>query len=96
MSWSRYGIAGTVRYQMVDIYGAFTIDRITNLPSSLEATFDATATGATISADALLTDRILISVRLDHLDAGGLRSLRKGYSIVGMQVKYYLRSNISF
>ena len=95
VNWNRYGIAGTVRYQMVDIYGAFTVDRIMNLPSSLEDTFDATATGATIEADALLTDRILLSVRFDHLDAGGLLSLRKGYSIVGMQVKYYLRSNIS-
>jgi len=95
VNWNRYGIAGTVRYQMVDIYGAFTIDCIQNLPSSLEPSFDATATGGTFAADVLLTDRLLMSVRYDHLDAGGLLSERKGYSIVGIQVKYYLRSNIS-
>ena len=95
VSWNRYGVAGTIRYHMIDIYGAFTIDRIRDLPSTLEATFDATATGGTLAADILLTDRLLVSARYDHLDAGGLLSKRTSYSIVGMQVKYYLRSNIS-
>jgi len=43
----------------------------------------------------LLTNRLLTSLRYDHLDAGGLLSERKGYSILGIQVKYYLRSNIA-
>ncbi len=95
VNWNRYGMAGTLRYKMVDLYGTFTIDRVTNLPQSLEATFDATATGTTVEADVLVTDRLLLSLRYDHLDAGGNFSQRKSYSILAAQAKYYLRTNIS-
>ena len=37
------------------------------------ATFDATASGVTVETHALaVTDRLLLGVRFDHMDAGGL------------------------
>jgi hypothetical protein len=96
VNWNRYGIAANIRYKMVDIYGAYTIDRVTNLPQQFEANFDATATGLIVETDVLVTDKLLLSVRYDHLDAGGVLAKRKSNSILGMQAKYYLRSNISF
>ena len=95
VSWNRYGIAATVRYRMVDIYGAYIIDRVTDLPKAIQQNFDATATGVTVEADVLVTDRILLSARYDHLDAGGVLSLRKSNSILAFQGKYYLRTNIA-
>ncbi|MEE8124311.1 MAG: hypothetical protein V3T42_00685 [Nitrospirales bacterium] len=93
VDWSRYGVAGNVRYNMVDVYGAFVIDHVTNLPAGLA--FDDTATGLTVEADVLVTDRVLLSLRFDHMDAGGALSKRKSNSLLGMQAKYYLRPNIA-
>ena len=93
VDWSRYGVAGNVRYKMVDIYGAYVIDRVTDLPAGLA--FDDSATGATVEADVLVTDRLLLSLRVDHLDAGGALSSKKGNTLLGMQAKYYLRPNIA-
>lgn len=95
VSWNRYGVAGNVRYKMIDVYGAFVIDRVTDLPQSLVAVFDETATGLTLEVDVLPVDRILLSIRYDHADAGGLLSQRASYSFLGLQAKYYLRSNIA-
>jgi len=96
ISWNRYGIAGNARYKMVDVYGAFVVDRITGLPPSLAGSFDATATGATLETDILVTDRVLLSFRFDHLDAGGMLAARKSSTVLAFQAKYYLRSNIAF
>jgi len=93
VNWHRYGVAGNVRYKMVDIYGAFIIDHVTDLPSGLA--FDDTATGATLEADVLVTDQLLLSVRFDHLDAGGAKSMKKSNTLLGVQAKYYLRPNIA-
>lgn len=96
INWSRFGIAGNARYKMIDVYGAFVVDRVTGLPSSLASGFDKTATGTTLETDILVTDRILLSFRFDHLDAGGTLTTRKSNTLVGFQGKYYLRSNIAF
>lgn len=95
VSWNRYGVAGNVRYKMFDIYGAYVIDRVTGLPPALAGNFDSTATGATVEADMLVTDRLLLSLRYDHLDAGGILAMRKSNSLLAVQAKYYLRSNIA-
>ena len=95
VSWSRYGFAANVRYYMVDFYAAFVVDRITDLPASLEGTFDTTATGFTFEANVLATNRILVGLRLDHLDAGGIRNQRISNSLLALVAKYYLRSNIA-
>ncbi len=96
VSRSRYGVGARIRYKWLDVYGAYTIDRVTDLPSGMEATFDSTATGVTVEAHALVTDRLLIGTRYDHLDAGGLLATRKSATFVGLQAKYYLRSNLAF
>jgi len=95
VSWSRYGFAANVRYYLVDFYAAFVVDRVADLPASFRNTFDATATGLTLEANVLATDRVLLGLRFDHLDAGGLRSERTSSSLLGVIAKYYLRSNMA-
>lgn len=96
VSRSRYGIGARMRYKWLDVYGAYTIDRVTDLPSGMEAIFDSTATGVTVEAHALVTDRLLLGTRFDHMDAGGLLATQKSGTFVGIQAKYYFRSNMSF
>ena len=95
VSRSRYGVGARVRYKWLDVYGAYTIDRVTDLPSGMEASFDSTATGVTVEAHAIVTDRLMLGVRYDHMDAGGLLAERKSATFAGIQVRYYLRSNIA-
>jgi len=103
VSWNRYGVSGRLRYKMVDIYGMFTIDRISDLPAgAFEQNFDATATGLTIQADILATDRLLLSTRFDNLDAGGVKinpmtkkTVRTSNTLLAFQAKYYLRTNLA-
>ncbi|MEC4672741.1 MAG: hypothetical protein VST68_01005, partial [Nitrospirota bacterium] len=95
VSRRQYGLAGNVRYKMVDIYGAFVIDHVADLPPSLASSFDDTATGLTLEADVIATDRLLLSMRYDHLDAGGTRATKKSNSLLAFQVKYFLSSNIA-
>lgn len=80
---------------MVDLYAAFAIDKINKTPASVAGLFDSTATGLTIGADAYVTDRVLLSVRYDNLDAGGMLDQRKSTTFIGVQAKYYLRTNIA-
>lgn len=95
VSWNRYGLAANVRYAIIDVYGAFVVDRILDLPASMATAFDTTATGLTLEADIMATDRFLVSFRYDHLDAGGTHGTRTSRSSLAMQAKYYLRSNIA-
>lgn len=95
VDWSRYGLAATLRYKMVDVYGAFVIDRVTNLPQALAASFDSTATGLTLTTDILMTDRVLMSLRFDYMDAGGVLATRKSNTLMAIQAKYFLRTNIA-
>ncbi len=97
VSWSRYGVGARITYRMLDLYGSYVIDRVTDLPPMVDPDFDSTATGASIELDALVTDRTLLSIRYDNLDMGGPRNniLRTGSSFLGLQAKYYLRTNIA-
>ena len=67
---SRYGIAGNVRYRMLDMGAAYTLDRVTRLPAGTTG-FDATAGGFTVTVDALVTDQTILSARYHQLDAAG-------------------------
>ncbi len=98
---SRYGVGARLRYKWLDVYGVFTIDRVTGVPDRLDPIFDGTATGLTLEAHAIATDRLLLGMRFDHLDAGGLEmdpglglDTRTSATFVGAQAKYYFRSNI--
>ncbi len=95
VNWNRYGVAANVRYEMIDIYGLYTADRIARVPTALAADFDATATGLTVAADAYVTSNTLLSVRYDHMDAGGELDQRSSQTFVGFQVKQYLRTNVA-
>ncbi|MCA9467652.1 MAG: hypothetical protein KC643_19710 [Nitrospira sp.] len=95
VSRSRYGVGARVRYKWLDLYGAYTIDRITDLPDGLAATFDATATGVTVEAHVIVTGRLLLGAGYNHLDAGGVLSERASATFLSLQARYYLRSNIA-
>ena len=94
VDWSRYGVAGNVRYGMLDVSAAYTLDRITRLPAGT-TNFDATAGGLTVTMDALVTDQTLLSARYDQLDAGGELASRKSTTILTVQAKHYVWSNLS-
>ncbi len=96
ISHSRYGVGSRIQYKWLDVYGAFTIDKVRDLPNGMGSTFDKTATGLTVEGQALATDRLLLGLRYDHLDAGGLKSQRKSATFLTVQAKYYLRPNITF
>lgn len=93
VNWNRYGVAAHARYKMMDVYGMLTLDRVVHVPSSVSAGFDPSASGLTVAADAYVTSQTLLSVRYDHMDAGGELAQRASQSFVGLQAKHYLRSN---
>ncbi len=95
VNWNRYGLSARATYKMVDVYAAFAIDKINKTPTSVAGLFDATATGLTIGADTYVTDKTLVSLRYDNMDAGGMLDQRKSVTFVGAQVKYFLRTNVA-
>jgi hypothetical protein len=90
-----FGFAGNVKYKSLDIYVAFILDEIQDLPGSIGASFDDQAFGLTIEADYLAYDRLLLSGRYDHLDSGGFISQKVHGKVVTFQGRYYLRDNFS-
>lgn len=94
-NWNRYGVATHARYKMLNLYGMYTMDLITHVPTAVLANFDKTASGLTIAADTYVTDRTLVSLRYDSMDAGGDMTQRVSQSFVGFQVKQYLRTNVA-
>lgn len=95
VNWHRWGVSARATYQMIDVYAAYAIDKINKTPTALSGLFDSTATGLTVGADAYVTDRALVSVRYDNLDAGGMLDQRKSLTFIGVQAKYFLRTNIA-
>jgi hypothetical protein len=95
VQWNRYGLSARATYMMVDVYAAFAVDKINKLPTSLAGMFDSTASGLTIGADAYVTDRTVLSLRYDNLDAGGMLDQRKSMTFVGVQAKHFLRANMA-
>ena len=94
VDWRRIGVGGNLKWQYLDLYGAYVDDTILKRPVSND--FDNNASGWTIEADYLTTDRLLLSLRFDHLDAGGMIAEKQDGSVVTLQGRYYLRDNFSF
>ncbi len=95
VNWNRYGLSARATYMMFDVYAAFSIDKINKTPTAFAGLFDTTATGLTIGADTYVTDKTLLSLRYDNLDAGGMLDQRKSVTFVGVQAKHYLRTNVA-
>ncbi len=116
VSQRQIGIQANLRFKMVDLYVAYSLDKITNIPTLPPGVFDNTATGLSVAMDVRATERFLFSTRYDYLDAGGFQNTtvtsliptsgppiavpysirRTSTSMVGVQLKYYLRPNIMF
>lgn len=95
VGWNRYGVSARATYKMVDVYAAFAVDKINKTPTGVAGNFDSTATGLTIGADTYVTDKTLVSLRYDNLDAGGMLDQRQSSTFVGAQVKHFLRTNVA-
>jgi hypothetical protein len=95
IDWLRYGIAGNIKYELLDIYGAFIWDRIQDLPAETRAVFDDTAFGFTIEGDYLASDRLLLSIRYDQLNAGGFTGQKANGKVFSLQSRLYVRDNFS-
>ncbi len=95
IDWLRYGFAGNVKYKLLDIYGAIIWDKISGLAASDAAQFDDTAMGLTLEADLLLTDQHLVSLRYDHMEAGGFNIQKANGRVLTLQVRKYLRDNFA-
>ena len=95
VNWNRYGLSARATYQMVDLYAAFAIDKINKTPTAVSGLFDSTATGLTIGVDTYVTNKTLVSLRYDNLDAGGMLDQRASASFIGVQAKHYLRANVA-
>ena len=80
---------------MVDLYAAYSIDRINKVPTAVQGNFDATATGLTVGVDTYVTSNTLLSLRYDNLDAGGVLDQRKSATFVGFQAKHFIRTNVA-
>jgi len=96
VDWRRIGIGGNLKLRFLDLYGAYVMDTLQNVPATLSEDFEKNASGFTIEGDYLTTDRLLLSLRFDHLRAGGLIAEKQDGSIFTFQSRYYLRDNFSF
>lgn len=96
IDWLRYGVAGNIKYRVLDLYGAFIWDKLKTLPEGLKSEFNKDASGFTIEGDYLATDRVLLSLRYDQLNSGGLVSEKVDGKVLTGQARYYLRDNFSF
>ncbi len=95
IDWFRYGFAGNVKYKLLDIYGAIIWDKISGLPPSAAATFDDSALGLTIEGDFLMTDQHLLSLRYDHMEAGGFVGQKADGKTLTLQIRKYYRDNFA-
>ena len=95
VDWLRYGVAGNVKYKLLDIYGALMWDKLEDLEQTTQAIFDDSAFGFTVEMDYLASDHLLLSARYDQLDAGGFITEKENGKVISFQAKYYLRDNFS-
>ena len=96
VNWLRYGFSGNLKYKYLDLYGAIIWDTIRNLPAGISSPFDRTANGFTLEGDYLATDRLLLSIRYDELNAGGFISEKANGKTIAAQARFYMRDNFSF
>ncbi len=96
IDWLRYGFSGNLRYKLLNINGAVLWDEIQDLPDATLKEFDKTAFGVTVEGDFIASDQWLLSLRYDHLDAGGFAGQKTNGKVLAAQARYYLRDNLAF
>ncbi|MFQ5589100.1 MAG: hypothetical protein ACE5F7_09695 [Nitrospiria bacterium] len=94
IDWFRYGLAGNVKYKLLDIYGALIWDEISGL-SKTATPFDDTAFGLTLEGDLIITDTHLISLRYDHMETGGFVTEKADGRVLTVQIRQYMRDNFA-
>ena len=95
VDWFRYGVAGNLKVQYFDFYGAIIWDTIHHLPAAISSPFDRTAYGLTVEGDYLATDRLLVSARYDQLNSGGFITQKANSEVLSLQARFYVRDNFS-
>ena len=70
----REGIGANLRRGPWDLYGAYMLDRVFEVPHRLAGRFERRAQGLTAEADYRLTHSLVPSVRYDWMKAGGFKS----------------------
>lgn len=110
LDWTRMGIAARWQSKAWDIYGTYIIDEIDkpvfgNMMVDT-GTWETDASGLSIEADYLMSDKWLLGVRYDMMQTGGLSVLPTPFvtagdaevnqdaSFLGLLGKYYPRPNI--
>ncbi len=96
VDWIRHGVSANIRYRLLDLYGAWIWDTLKGLPESSSTTFDNKAKGFTLAGDYLMTNQILLSIRYDQMDSGGIIAEKSDGKVLTAQARYYLRDNFSF
>jgi hypothetical protein len=95
VDWLRYGLSWNIKYRYLDLYGAVIWDKLSDLPAGTADTFDDTAWGLTAEGDYLATDRLLLSLRYDQMNAGGLSAEKADGKVLSLQGRLYLRDNLA-
>jgi len=95
VDWFRYGLGANIRIEHLDVYGAYILDHIRDLPDATRAVFDDTASGLSIEADYLITNQLMLQARYDHLDAGGFIKKKDNGSVLHFQARYSIRDNLA-
>lgn len=93
VDWFRTGVSGNIKYKLLDLYGALIWDKISGLPAATASVFDETAFGMTLESDFILTDRYLLSLRYDRMDAGGFANQKADGEVLTLQLRKYFRDN---
>lgn len=94
VDWFRYGFAGNIKYQHLDLYGVIIWDKIKDLPMATIAAFDEDAYGFTVEADYHATDKLLLMAKYDQLNAGGFINQKEDGQVISFQARYYIRDNL--
>lgn len=95
VDWLRYGLAGNLKYKLLDIYGAYIWDKIEGLPQQTMSVFDDTASGLTVEVDYIASNKLLLSGRYDQLNAGGFTAEKENGKLLTLQARYYKKDNFS-
>jgi len=113
VDWNRYGLAARWQHKAWDIYGTYIADTIDKpvfsggMPLGGASTWETDASGISVEADYLLTDKWMLGARYDQMKAGGLirgmpqamnaawdQDLNQDASLLALIGKYYPAPNI--
>lgn len=94
IDWFRYGTAVNIKIGHLDLYGVYIWDELRDLPLSTKGVFEDKATGMTIEADYLISDKLMLMTRYDQLNAGGFLNEKADGEVISFQARYYIRDNL--